>query len=143
LLLNTNGKVSFGVLTPQEAITFSESSFSGDYLGGSEQPVNPNVKAGVLQVDASGTGTLTGTQYQVSNCGSGCSEAASQSLPSDLTYALDPDGLNGKFDISEGGQVGVYLYMISTTQGVIMNAGSTGGGTCSHDCDPGLTDIHQ
>jgi hypothetical protein len=145
LLLNTNGKVSFGVLTPQEAITFSESSFSGDYLGGSEQPVNPNVKAGVLQVDASGTGTLTGTQYQVSNCGSGCSEAASQSLPSDLTYALDPDGLNGKFDISEGGQVGVYLYMISTTQGVIMNVGSgnCSGGSGGNGCNPGLTDFHQ
>ncbi len=142
LLLNTNSKVSFGMLIPQEAITFSDSSVSGNYLGGSEQPVNSNVKAGVIQLDASGTGAVTGTQYQVENCGSGCWEPESQTLQS-ITYAPDPDGLNGKFDISQDGQVGVYLYMISTTQGVFMNVGTTGGGTCSHDCNPGLTDVHQ
>jgi len=145
--LNTDSKVSFGMVTPQQAITFTGSSISGNYWGGTEQSVTPNVKTGVIQVDASGTGTLTGTQYQVqvNNCGQGCNpnwEPESSSL-SAITYAPDPDGLNGKFDILQDGEVGVYLYMISTTQGVIMNAGSTGGGTCSHDCDPGLTDIHQ
>jgi len=142
-LLNTNGKVSFGMLTPQQAITFTDSSFSGNYLGGSQQPVNSNVKAGVIQLDATGAGgTLTGTQYQVDNCGPGCLEPESQTLSS-ITYAPDPDGLNGKFDISQDGQLGVYLYLISTTQGVFMNVGTTGGGPCSHDCNPGLTDVHQ
>ncbi len=145
IVLATGGKVGFGTLTPQQAITFTDSSVSGNYLGGSEQPVNSNVKTDVIQVDASGaSGTLTGTQYQMNNCGNGCAEPESSSLPSGLTYVPDPDGLNGKFDINDGGVTQVYLYMISTTQGVIMNTGSSGcPGSGSGDCSPGLTDIHQ
>ncbi len=144
-VLGTDGIVSFGTLTPQQAITFSDSSFSGNYLGGSEQPVNSNVKASVLQVDAAGTGTLTGTQYQINNCGSGCTEPNISSIPSGLTYAPDPDGLNGKFDIDQAGTPQVYLYMISTTQAAILNVGSgnCSGGSGGGNCNPGLQDFHQ
>ncbi len=144
-VLGTDGIVSFGTLTPQQAITFSDSSFSGNYLGGSEQPVNSNVKASVLQVEAAGTGTLTGTQYQINNCGSGCTEPNISSIPSGLTYAPDPDGLNGKFDIDQAGTPQVYLYMISTTQAAILNVGSgnCSGGSGGGNCNPGLQDFHQ
>jgi hypothetical protein len=145
-LIDTSGKVAFGTLTPQQAITFTDSSFSGNYLGGSEQPVSPNVKAQVIQVDATGaSGTLTGTQDQIDNCGSGCFEPDASTLPPGVTYAPDPDGLNGKFDISQGGTIQVYLYMISTTQAAILNVGSGGcsGGSGGGDCNPGLQDFHQ
>ena len=132
-------------MTPQQAITFTDSSVSGNFWGGSQQPVNPNVKANVIQVDATGaSGTFTGTQYQMNNCGNGCAEPESESLPSGLTYVPDSDGLNGKFDLDQNGTPQAYIYMISTSQAVIMNAGSSGcPGSGSGDCSPGLTDIHQ
>ncbi|MGB9491272.1 MAG: Ig domain-containing protein, partial [Terriglobales bacterium] len=143
ILLGSNGKVSFGTMTPQVGSSFTVSSLDGNYLGGSEEPTNSNVKSSVIQIDADGNGNLTGTQYEVQNCGSGCWQPDSSAIPAGLTYAPASGGPAGKFDINQDGVPQVYLYMISTTQAVIMNVGSSSGGSCNDGCNPSLTDFHQ
>jgi hypothetical protein len=144
ILLGSSSTVGFGTMTPQVGSSFTLSSLDGNYLGGNEQPTTSNVKENVIQVDADGNGNLTGNQYQVQNCGSNCWQPESTTLPG-LTYAVFPGGPAGKFEIDEDGQTGVYLYMISTSQAVILNIGS---GSCSQGsndggCNPVLTDFRQ
>ena len=143
ILIDTSGKVGFGTITPQVGSSFTVSSLDGNYLGGNEQPTDSNVKSSVIQIDADGNGNLTGTQYEVQNCGTGCWEPDSSAIPAGLTYAPVSGGPAGKFDINQDGVAQVYLYMISTSQAVVLNVGSSSGGSCSNDCNPSLTDFHQ
>ncbi len=148
ILLSTGGKVSFGTLTPQVGSSFTLASLDGNYLGGNEQPVDSNVKANLIQINANGAGSLTGTQYQVQNCGSGCWEPESSTIPAGLTYQPVSGGPAGKFEIDEGGVPQVYLYIINDNtsgsgQAVILNVGSSSDGNCTNDCNPSLTDFHQ
>ncbi len=97
------------------------------------------MKANVTQIAAHGNGNLTGTQFQVENCGSGCWEPNTSSIPAGLTYALASGGPTGKFDVNDDGVTQVYLYMISTSQVVILNVSSSQ----NSSNNPSLTDFHQ
>ena len=143
-MIDTSGKVGFGTITPQVGSSFTVSSLDGNYLGGNEQPTDSNVKSSVIQMTPMGTGT-SGTQYEVQNCGTGCWEPDSSAIPAGLTYAPVSGGPAGKFDINQDGVARVYLYMISTSQAVVLNVGSGGCSQGSNDggCNPVLTDLHQ
>ena len=133
----TDNSVTFGTMVPQVGSTFTLASLTGNYMGGTEQPVDWNVKSEVDQIHADGAGNLTGTADGNKQCGSGCSGPNGNTIVA--TYALASGGPAGKFVISQDGVPQVYLYMISTTQAVIMPVSSSE----NSSNNPSLTDFHQ
>jgi len=124
-LVGTGGSADFGTLTPQTGSDFTNTSLSGLYLGGSQQPVTWNVDTEVdsLTLD---DGTVTGTDDK--NTSSGPSTGAINA-----TYVVSS---NGRVVVSQSGVQQVILYIISPSQFVAMDAGSG-------DDNPRLTDFHQ
>jgi hypothetical protein len=133
----TDNSVTFGTMVPQVGSGFTLASLTGNYMGGSEEPVDWNANTEVDQVHADGAGNITGTGDDNKQCGSGCSEPNGNTIVA--TYALASGGPDGKFVISQDGVPQVYLYMISTSQAVIMPVSSSDNSS-SH---PGLIDFHQ
>ena len=122
-LVGTGGNVDFGTLTPQTGSNFDNGSLSGNYLGGSQQPVNANVDEEIDYVDADG-GTLTGTSDKNSSGG-----PSSSSI--NETYVVSS---NGRVVVSESGVEQEILYIISPTQVVALPTTNS---------NPYLTDFHQ
>jgi len=71
ILLSTGGKVSFGTLTPQVGSSFTLASLDGNYLGGNEQPVDSNVKANLIQINANGAVVLPELSTRSRTAGAG------------------------------------------------------------------------
>jgi hypothetical protein len=138
-IVGTDGSVSFGTMTPQTGSGFTVASLSGNYFGGSQQPVDSNSKAQDVAITSDGAGNLTGAsdQEKPQNCGTGCVAASSQTIAA--TYALFSGGPDGKLVVSQGGAPVVYLYMISTTQGVLLPVSSGQ----NQNSNPYLTDVHK
>ena len=139
-VVGTDNSVELGMMTPQVASTFTVASLSGNYFGGSQETDDPNEKAQAIQIHADGAGNLTGTSNQnagQNGCGGSCPGTSSSTIVA--TYALFPGGPNGKFAISQDGVTTVYLYMISTSQAVILPVSSSQNGTNN----PSLADFHQ
>jgi hypothetical protein len=132
-VVGTDGAVTCGTMTPQVGSDFTLASLDGSYLGGGQQPVTWN-KSEVDQVQADGAGNFAVTTDKNQQCGGGCSSPNSQSNAGTYTASSD-----GKFVISAGGTVQVYLYMISTSQFVILPVSSSQNG----DNNPYLSDLHQ
>ncbi len=129
-VISTGGEASFGTITPQTGSNFTNASLNGNFLGGSQQPVNTNVSVEVDQVHADGNGNFTANSDKNNySCGSGngCPEASSQAL----TYSVSS---NGRVQVSQDGQVGVILYIISGSQAVILS---------TSDSNAALEDFHQ
>lgn len=144
-------KVSFGGLQPQVGSDFTGTSMSGNFTGGSEQPVNTNVGGEADFVNltfnsSSDTGNVTGTSDNNSECGSGCSGPSSSSIPG--TYTVAGTGRVTVSQVENGVTVTAgYLYIISDTAGsgqaVFLQAGSGCGSGNSNGCNPSLTNFHQ
>ena len=124
-IVGTNHSVNFGMLTPQTGSNFTNTSLSGLFLGGSRAPASWNVNTAVdsLTLD---NGTVTGNEY--SNDSGGPSTGSI-----DGTYTVSS---KGKAVVSSGGVQQVFVYIISSSQFIVMDAGS--GST-----NPKLTDFHQ
>jgi hypothetical protein len=125
-VVGTNKKADFGVMEPQSTPTggFTNASLSGNYLGGSQQPVNSNVKEDIDYVNADGVGTVTGTQDE-----NGSGGPSSGSISG--TYVVSS---NGRVVVSQGVAQEVIIYMISTSQFVALG---------TQGSNPKLTDFHQ
>ena len=131
--IGTNGGVDFGMLTPQSGSSFTKASLNGNYMGGSQPPQSSNVSAEVDQAHADGAGNLTVTSY---NNGTGCGgggggNACPDSSTFTATYTVSS---NGRVVISQGGVQGAILYIISSSQAVVMP---------TQDNSPKLIDFHQ
>lgn len=140
LALGTDGSVTFGTVTPQTGSGFTVASLSGNYFGGSEQPVDSNGKTQIVALTTDGAGNITGTsdQDKPQNCGSGCVLTASSQTVT-ATYGLFSGGPDGKLVLSQGGVPFAYLYMISTTQGVLLPVSSSQ----DQSSEPNLIDVHK
>jgi hypothetical protein len=139
-VVGTDNSVTLGMMNPQVGSGFTVASLSGNYLGGSQETDDSNEKAQVIQIHADGAGNLTGTSAQnagPNGCGGSCADTSSSTLVA--TYALYPGGPDGKFAISQDGVTAVYLYMISTTQAVILPVSSSE----NQSNNPSLADFHQ
>jgi len=130
---NTNGKVDFGMFTPQVGSNFT--SLTGLFYGGSQQPVNYNVGAEVDFANLN-AGNLTVTSDNNSSCGGGGNACPDSSIFSG-TYAVSS---NGRVVITPGagqGNGGAILYIINGTSGSGQAVVLTG------DSNPALIDFHQ
>jgi hypothetical protein len=85
-LVGTDANVTFGILEPQAAGPFSNSSFAGPYTIGTENPSANTVTIESGVVTADGTGNAGGTSDQSSPSG----PPDSQSL--NITYSIGADG---------------------------------------------------
>jgi len=136
-LVGTDNSSTFGTLMPQTNTEFTLSSFDGNYLGGSQPPQDMNVKVQANQVNSNGDGSLSGVQDQnYGNC-EGCGPPNGGTFAG--SYALAQGGPNGKYVVSANGVTQVYLYMISTTQFVVLPVSSSQ----NNDSNPSLSDFHQ
>jgi len=129
-VIDTGGSVSFGTITGQTGSSFTKTSLSGNYLGGSQPPVDFNASVEADQVNSDANVNLTGALDDVnSNCGTGNACPNSQSIGG--TYVVSS---SGRVVVSQNSvQVGI-LYIISSTQAVFMS---------TQDSEPTLTDFHQ
>ena len=109
-----NFTVDSGALVPQSGSTFSVSSLSGAYQGGSLQPVNTNVSEEVDAIQAT-AGSFSGTAE--TNGGAG---PASNALSG--TYAVST---NGRVVVTQGGSQTAIMYVISLTQAVLLPSSDT------------------
>jgi hypothetical protein len=118
--------VDFGLMEAQSGSNFSSSSLTGDYLGGSFQPVDSSVNNEVDSLQATGSGGITGTSQ--TNGSSGPSTGTISE-----TYVV---ASNGRVVVSQSGaQVGI-VYLISDTEIVFLPAGSS-------DTSPALRHLQQ
>jgi hypothetical protein len=65
-VIDSGGSVSFGTFTGQTGSSFTASSLSGNYLGGSQPPIDFNASAEVNQVLSDGSVNLTGANATMS-----------------------------------------------------------------------------
>jgi len=139
-LVGTGGSPDFGTLTPQTGTSFTNASLSGNYLGGSQQPVNYNVSSELDAVNANGAaGTFNVTTDNNSNCGSGSACPDSKTI-SGIDYTVSSDGRvlvtcgsGSGGNCPAGTQVGI-MYIISTSQAVFLTV---------QDNNPYLIDFHK
>ncbi|MFZ1918828.1 MAG: putative Ig domain-containing protein [Terriglobales bacterium] len=142
-MIGTGGSPDFGTLTPQTGSSFTNSSLSGLYLGGTQEPVSWGVNTEVDSITLT-NGTLTGTsdyfgsgtpQSQSIN-GNYCtaSGAGSTTCTSSSTGRVIVCSSNS--NPCPAADLEVIIYVISGSQFAVMDASS---GTSS----PRLTDFHQ
>lgn len=141
-VIGTNAnKVAFGTLTPQTGSSFTTTSLSGNYLGGSQQPVTYNASSELDAVNANGAGTFNvTTDKNSSNCGSGNACPESNTI-SGIDYSVSSNGRvvvtcgsgSGGACSPAGTEVGI-IYMISDTQVVFLPV---------QESNPYLIDFHQ
>ena len=128
--IGTNGGVDFGMLLPQSGSSFTKASLSGNYQGGGQAPQSSNVSAEVDQAHSDGAGNLTvTTDNNSTGCGTGNGCPNSSTFTG--TYTVSS---SGRVVISQGGTQGAILYIISSTQAVVLPA---------QDSNPKLIDFHQ
>ena len=142
-VIGTNGsKVNFGTLTPQTGSSFTNASLSGNYLGGSQQPVTYNAGSELDAVNAAGAGTFNVTTDNNSACGNGGGNACPEgNAISGLDYSVSTNGRvivtcgsgSGPNCSPVGTEVGI-IYMISDSQVVFLPV---------QESNPYLTDFHQ
>lgn len=110
-----NFTVDSGVIEAQSGSSFSNSSLTGAYLGGSLQPASSNVGEEIDAVQANGAGSFTGTSDKNGSLGPSTNSIAE-------TYAVSS---NGRVVVSQSGtQVGI-VYMISNSQFVFLPASAS------------------
>ncbi len=141
-IIGTNGnKVNIGTLTPQTGSNFNNASLSGNYYGGSQQPVNYNVSSEVDAVNANGSGTFNVTTDNNSGGCGGSGNTCPDSGALSVNYTVSSNGrVVLTCGASSGGdcgpvgtQVGI-MYIISSAQAVFLPL---------QDSNPKLDDFHQ
>ncbi|MFZ3265575.1 MAG: putative Ig domain-containing protein [Terriglobales bacterium] len=130
-VIGTDGSVTFGTMTPQTVSSFTNASLNGNFLGGSQQPVDTNASVEVDQAHADGSGNFTGASDDNNQCGSGGGSACPQASSIAVTYSVSS---NGRVTVSQGGQEGGIMYIISSSQVVFMS---------TQDNNATLQDFHQ
>ncbi len=119
-------------MTPQTGSSFTNASLNGNFLGGSQQPVDTNSSVEVDQVHADGSGNFTVTSDNNNNqCGSGSGNACPQASSMAVTYSVSS---NGRVTVTQGSQVGGIMYMISSSQLVFLS---------TQDSNATMGDFHQ
>ncbi|MGB9233449.1 MAG: putative Ig domain-containing protein, partial [Terriglobales bacterium] len=140
-VIDTSGEVSVGTITPQTGSSFTQASFNGNYLNGSQPPVIADNGEEVDSFAANGAGTFNVTTYKNSGCdGCGSPQLGAQAI-SGLDYTVSSNGrvvvtcgpTTGANCGPSGTEVGI-IYMISTSQGVFF---------ITQDSNPRLMDYHQ
>jgi hypothetical protein len=111
-LVGTDANVSFGILEPQAAGPFSDASFSGAYMLGTENPSASTVTLESGVVTADGKGSAAGISDQSSSAGL----AQNQGLNFTYTFAADGTGNVGS---------GTTAILISGNKLVFINNTST------------------
>lgn len=126
-MIGTNTAVDFGDLDAQTGGPFSNSSLSGTYVGGSEQPVGPSVSSDVNVVTVTSPGNFSIIDDNVN--GSGSSQAtfpATYSVASTgkvtVTCHLD---VNGNCAATGTASVVGYLYISSSAKIVMLPVGDS------------------
>jgi len=144
-VIDTGSSGTFGTITPQTGSSFTNASFNGNYLGGSEPPVmaSNGQEVDVLSANGSGTTSVATDKNSSNACnggGTGCGGPGSQSIPG-LGYAVSSNGRvivtcgadSGGNCGASGTQVAI-IYMISDSQVVLL---------VTQDSNPRLSDFHQ
>ena len=142
-MVGTGGSPDFGMLLPQSGgPTYTNSSLSGLFLGGTEAPVSWSVDTEVDSVTLN-NGTVTGTyDGDDGSGGPGQGSISGSSCPSSGAGNFScTDNSTGRFLICStagcpSGSVEVILYVVSPSQAVVMDASSG-------DSNPRVTDFHQ
>ena len=127
-VVGTNGGRDFGMMTPQTGSNFDDSSLSGNYLGGSQMPVEVNVNEEVDYVNASigpASGIIAGTADK---------NNVSGGPTTNTINATSNVASNGRVILSQSGTPVLYLYIISPSQVVALPVSNT---------NPNLIDFHQ
>jgi hypothetical protein len=143
--VGTDNGVLFGTMNAQSATSFTDTSLSGMYLGGTEPLADDNGSVSVSSVDFNNSNdTLSGTNDKENNqgpqTGSISGDYCTASFP---TYSACSGSSNGRVLVCGSianntcSSLQVILYMISDSQFVAMEA-QTGSGS-----NPKLTDFHQ
>ncbi len=118
--------VDFGLIEPQTGSSFSNSSLSGAYLGGSMQPISSSVGEDVDAASLDGAGN-----FSRSSDSNGSGGTSTSTLTA--TYAVSS---NGRVVVSKSGaQVGI-MYAISTSQFVFLP-------TSTSDTEPALSQFQH
>jgi hypothetical protein len=115
-MIGTDNGVEFGILEPQSGSSFTNASLSGTFVGGSREPQDATGSSEIDSVTADGAGNVTGTNED-NNLGGAPSQGSISA-----TYSV---ASNGKVTVTQGGQVGVYLYIVSTSKFVVVPVGDT------------------
>ena len=130
-VIDTGSSVSFGTITPQTGSSFTNASLNGNFLGGSRQPIDTNAGVEVDQVHADGAGNFTGSSESNNNGCNGGSTSCPEASSIAATYSVLS---NGRVTVSEGGQIGGIIYIISNSQVVFLS---------TQDNNATLQDFHQ
>jgi hypothetical protein len=112
-VLGTDASVAFGTLQPQSGSSFSNSSISGTYLGGTINPAQASLVDSVAYLQADGNGNLTGFANT-----SGASGTGSQTYSN--TYQVDSTGRG----VLGNGTPGGFMYVISPTAVELLPSGT-------------------
>ncbi len=134
-VVSTGGKTGFGTLTPQSGSNFTNSSLSGNYYGGSQQPVDYNVSSEIDSVNAnSGTFSVVSDNSSGGCGGNACVDSSTMSVG----YTVSGNGRviicpAGSGTCTQSNQEGI-MYIISAAQVVLLP---------TSDNNPKLDDFHQ
>jgi hypothetical protein len=141
--IGTDSEVSFGMFQPQSGSDFNNASLTGNYYGGSKNPVTANSSEEVDSVNSNGAGVFSVTSYNDSynNCGNGnnCDGGPNGSTMS-VNYSVQSNGtvtLTCGSETGGGCPVGTtvgYIFIVSDSQVVFLPA---------QDQNPKLDDFHQ
>lgn len=118
-IVGTDTSVAFGVLEPQSGGPFTNSSLSGNYLGGSMQPTNSNSSEEVDLVQPS-AGNVTVTGDHNSTQGNGSGNPTTNTFAG--TYAVSS---NGRTVVSQSGVQNGVLYIVSPSKFVFIDTTSS------------------
>ena len=134
-VVSTGGKTGFGTLTPQSGSNFTNSSLSGNYYGGSQEPVDYNVSSEIDSVNAnSGTFSVVSDNSSGGCGGNACVDSSTMSVG----YTVSGNGRviicpAGSGTCTQSNQEGI-MYIISAAQVVLLP---------TSDNNPKLDDFHQ
>ena len=114
-ILGTDSAVTFGFMTPQSGLPFSDASLSGTYAGGSLAPVDSGV-SNVVSVAVAGSNNLTVTA-DISNA-----NGLSQNQATDGIASV---AANGRVVVTENGSTTDILYLASPAQYFALSTDTT------------------
>jgi Bacterial Ig-like domain (group 2) len=122
-IMGNSSGADFGKLVPQSGIPsggFTNASLSGSYLGGSEQPINPNAGEEIDAITFDGVGAIAATGY-TDGPDNGASPNTSNSA---MTYAVSP---NGRVVVTCTSNCvgGTIIYIVSPSQFAVLPEGQT------------------
>lgn len=122
-LVGQDNGVSFGLLQAQSGAPFSLSSLSGNFYGGSGQPVSYTVSEQVDQVNLN-AGAVTVTGYSNSTNPANAPNTGNPGLDSFLgNYTLTSS--TGEYTVTQSGATNGYVYAISSSKFVFLPYGDS------------------